>query len=69
MWSQECQTAFLDLKSRLTTTPMLAYPRFNIDFMLETDAFIQGLGAVLGQVQDDSRLYPVIYASRALSES
>ena len=68
-WSQECQTAFLDLKSKLTTAPVLAYPRFDRDFTLETDASIQGLGAVLSQVQDDSRLHPVAYASRALSES
>jgi len=68
-WSQECQTAFLDLKSRLTTVPVLAYPRFDRNFTLKTDASIQGLGAVLSQVQDDGRLHPVAYLSRALSES
>ena len=35
--------------------------------MLETDASAQGLGAVLSQYQEDQRLHPVAYASRALS--
>ena len=37
--------------------------------MLETDASIDGFGAVLGQYQDDENLHPVSYASRALSRS
>ena len=37
--------------------------------MLETDASIDGIGAVLGQYQDDENLHPVSYASRALSRS
>ena len=35
--------------------------------MLETDASIDGIGAVLGQYQTDGHLHPVSYASRALS--
>ena len=49
------------------TAPVLSYPRYNHDFTLETDAFVLDLGAVLSQVQDDGRLHPVSYASRALS--
>ena len=37
--------------------------------MLETDASIDGVGAVLGQYQDDRTLHPISYASRALSRS
>ena len=35
--------------------------------ILETDASVKGLGAVLSQKQEDGRFHPVAYASRALS--
>ena len=47
--------------------PVLAYPDFDKEFTLETDASIQGLGAILSQVQEDMKLHPVAYASRALA--
>ena len=61
--------AFTSLKERLATTPMLAYPAFNVDFTLETDASIEGLGAVSSQPQADGKLHPVAYASRALNKA
>ena len=35
--------------------------------MLETDASIQGLGAVLSQRQADGKIHPIAYASRSLN--
>ena len=49
--------------------PILAYPDFTKDFILETDASKQGLGAMLSQLQDDSKLHPLAYVSRSLSSS
>ena len=69
IWTPACQSAFEGLKEHLTTPPVLAYPCFQRDFVLETDASIDGIGAVLGQYQDDENLHPVSYASRALSQS
>ena len=69
VWSAECQTAFQDLKEKLSTAPVLAYPNFDAEFVLETDASIRGLGAVLSQAQEGGKLHPVGYASRALSPS
>ena len=66
-WTPECQAAFIELKWRLTTSPVLAYPDFSRGFDLETDASIQGIGAVLAQQQKDEKLHPIAYASRALS--
>ena len=37
-WSKECQSAFNRLKELLVTSPILAYPNFQQDFLLETDA-------------------------------
>ena len=66
-WNGECQKAFDTLVLKLTQAPVLAYPQFNKSFVLETDASVTGLGAVLSQEQDDGQLHPVAYASRALS--
>ena len=68
-WTADCEAAFKTLKDKLTVSPVLAYPSFDRDFTLETDASVQGLGAILSQVQDDGKLHPVAYASRALNPS
>ena len=66
-WTATCQNSFNCLKKKLVEGPVLVYPDFTKDFMLETDASIQGLGAVLSQVQEDNKCHPVSYASRALT--
>ena len=66
-WTIECEEAFMTLKGKLTSPPVLAYPHFDTEFTLETDALIRGLGAVLSQVQPDGKLHPVAYASRSLN--
>ena len=48
---------------------MLAYPKFDEDFVLEADVSVMGLGAVLAQRQSDGFAHPIAYASRALSPS
>ena len=66
-WTHECQEAFETLKKQLISAPVLGYPRFDVPFILETDASIDGLGAVLSQTQEDGKLHPIAYASRALT--
>ena len=66
-WSAECQEAFEALKAAITQSPVLAYPNFEVDFVLETDASVKGLGAVLSQPQSDGVQHPVAFASRSLS--
>ena len=69
IWTAKCEVAFLTLKPRLVTPPVPVYPCFSKDFTLETDASVQGLGAVWSEVQEDGKLHPVAYASRALNPS
>ena len=69
-WTDECETAFSHLKRLLVTAPVLAFPQFGPDksFILETDASLCGLGAVLSQEQSDGMLHPIAYASRSLHQ-
>lgn len=55
------------LKEKLTSAPVLVFPSFDRPFTVETDASISGIGAVLSQPQEDQKLHPVAYVSRALS--
>ena len=64
-WTPDSQEAFDELKNKLVTTPVLAYPDFTQNFYVETDASKQGLGAVLAQMQEDNKLHPIAYASRS----
>ena len=57
-WTGACEEAMTILKEKLTCAPVLAYPSFDKPFTVETDVCIYGLGAVLQQMQDDSRLQP-----------
>ena len=41
-WTAICEQAFDELKTRLLTSPVLPYPNFSKDFVLETDASKQG---------------------------
>jgi hypothetical protein len=61
VWSDKCEANFQELKTRLTTTPVLTLPDSSKDFVVYCDASRQGLGCVLmqgGKV--------VAYASRKL---
>ena len=58
--------AFQELKMKCLTAPVLVFVDFKKPFLLETDALIEGLGAVLSQKQGSSRYHPVAYASRGL---
>jgi hypothetical protein len=60
-WSDSCSDAFLELKKKLMTSPLLALPRFNLSFILDTDASGEGLGAVLSQLID-GREHVIAYA-------
>lgn len=64
-WEQKHEDAFQELKSKLTTAPVLGYPDFQRPYILEVDASFLGLGAVLSQQQENGRVV-IAYASRGL---
>ncbi|CAL8998636.1 unnamed protein product, partial [Prunus brigantina] len=62
-WSDECEKSFTELKTRLTTAPVLALQDDSGNFVIYSDASQQGLGCVLmqhGKV--------IAYASRQLKK-
>jgi hypothetical protein len=60
------QEAFENLKEKLCTTPVLAYPNFELPFILTTDASKFAIAAILSQVQDGVER-PLSHASRRLN--
>ena len=67
-WSEDCQAAFDQLKVRLTTSPITAFPDFSQEFRLYTDASTAGLGAILAQIRDGKERI-ICCASRALNKA
>ncbi len=67
-WSPSAQHAFLQLKDRFTTAPILHHPDPNLEFTVEVDASNTGIGAILSQRQGNpSKLFPCAYYSRKLN--
>ena len=58
--------AFNALKQGCMSAPVLAFADCTKEFLLETDASKEGLGAVLSQKQADGQYHPVGYGSQAL---
>ena len=65
--SEDALEAFQVLKQACMKSPVLAFANYTKDFLLETDASKEGLGAVLSQKQADGQFHPVAYASQALT--
>ena len=59
--------AFDELRKRLVSSPVLAYPDYERRFILDTDASDVGIGAVLSQVSDCGSERVIAYASRSLT--
>ncbi|GFX28125.1 hypothetical protein TNCV_424521 [Trichonephila clavipes] len=49
IWTVDCNNAFNKLKDALTSAPILAYPEIEKQFILDTDASLESIGAVLSQ--------------------
>ena len=65
-WSSEQERAFESLKKALTGSPILRQPRFDLNFLIYTDASGYAIGSVLAQKDEDGNEYVVAYSSRLL---
>ncbi|GJT22247.1 reverse transcriptase domain-containing protein [Tanacetum coccineum] len=62
----ECHKAFNSLKEKLTCTPVIVSPNWNLAFELMCDASEYAVGAVLGQ-KDGKHFHPIYFASKTLN--
>ena len=69
-WSSEAESAFVDLKQRFTSAPVLVYPDPAVPFLVEVDASDVAVGAVLSQrCTSDGKVHPCAFFSRRLSSA
>jgi len=68
VWNPACETAFLSLKQALCSAPVLIYPDFIKEFLLQTDASGTGIAAILAQ-EIDGLEHPIAFASRSLTDA
>jgi hypothetical protein len=61
-WSDSAQEDFDKLKYAMSSTPVLAFPDFSQEFVVETDACDTSVGVVLSQSG-----HPIPYFSKGLS--
>ena len=67
-WSRKEQAAFEDLKTAVTTAPVLVSPQESDPFRIEADSSDFTTGAVLSQQSTtDGKWHPVVFYSKSLS--
>ncbi|KAM1362812.1 hypothetical protein ACFX2H_027589 [Malus domestica] len=67
-FDEECESAFNQLKEKLTSAPIITPPDWSFPFELICDASDYALGAVLGQ-RRDKQPHVIYYASRTLNDA
>ena len=68
-WTMKHQEAFDALKEALSTAPVMGYPEFSGEFILEIDASLNGIGTILSQQGKDGQICVIAYASCSLCPS
>lgn len=66
-WTEEADKAFIEIKHRLTSAPVLASPDFSKPFFIQTDSSDTGMGAVIFQ-EEEGYEHPIAYASKTLNK-
>ncbi|KAF8694651.1 hypothetical protein RHS03_08150, partial [Rhizoctonia solani] len=66
-WGNPEETAFKELKTLVTQSPVLIHSNPELPYYLETDASGVAMGAILSQRGPDNRLHPVAYMSKSFS--
>jgi len=68
-WTKECDEAFLTLKQKLTTTPILRFVDLRKPLIITTDASMSAIAWVVSQIGSDGREHPCFYGGRSLNDT
>ena len=68
IWGEDCQRSFEELKTYLTTAPIVRAPNWQLPFEVMCDVSDLAIGAVLGQ-REGGKPYVVYYANKTLNEA
>ena len=68
-WTSQCDKAFKQAKSQLTSMSVLAHYDPSLPLQLAGDASAYGIGAVISHILPDGSERPISYASRTLTTS
>ncbi|KAL0194378.1 hypothetical protein M9458_012674, partial [Cirrhinus mrigala] len=67
-WTEEANQAFISLKERFTSAPILKHPDPNLPFVVEVDVSDCGIGAVLSQRHGQpGKLHPCAFSRKLTS--
>lgn len=69
IWAEDCEKSFTEIKKLLCSQPVLEIFDKDLPIRIYTDASLEGIGAVLKQVQHNEKEKPVAYFSKKLNES
>lgn len=69
VWSAECQNSFDEIKKLLCSQPILEIYDQDLPINIYTDASLEGIGAILKQIQPNGVEKPVAYFSKKLNET
>ncbi|VDI10492.1 Hypothetical predicted protein [Mytilus galloprovincialis] len=67
-WTQDCQVAFDKLKSVFTSPEIMAFPKDEGEFYLDTDASDIAIGAVLSKILGD-QVKVISFGSRTINKA
>ena len=67
-WTEQCEKAFVKLKSLLTSAPVIQPPNWSLSFEIICDANDYAIDVVLGQ-RKDKKPYVIYYASKTLNNA
>ena len=68
-WTDECDKAFKDLKNKLTSPPILAFPNLNKSFRVAVDASDFAISYILSQFDENNQEKVIAYGGRSLRGS